>query len=115
MNAIEDIIAERLRQTSAEGWSDAHDDEHHSGELARAAGWYALNASAHAYNDVLGVADPYSVANEIFAEPDGFYAWPWPLDWWKPKNRRRDLVRAGALIVAEIERLDRASIMDRER
>ena len=33
--------------------------------------------------------------------------WPWSLDWWKPKDPRRDLVRAGALIVAEIERLDR--------
>lgn len=28
-------------------------------------------------------------------------------DWWKPKDRRRNLVKAGALIVAEIERLDR--------
>jgi hypothetical protein len=27
--------------------------------------------------------------------------------WWKPKDRRRDLVRAAALIIAEIERLDR--------
>jgi hypothetical protein len=33
--------------------------------------------------------------------------WPWEDKWWKPKDRRRDLVRAGALIVAEIERLDR--------
>ena len=31
----------------------------------------------------------------------------WDSEWWKPKDRRRDLIRAGALIVAEIERLDR--------
>jgi hypothetical protein len=30
-------------------------------------------------------------------------------EWWKPTNRRRDLVKAGALILAEIERLDRAA------
>jgi hypothetical protein len=35
--------------------------------------------------------------------------WPWHDDWWKPKDRRRDLIRAAALIVAEIERLDRAA------
>lgn len=35
--------------------------------------------------------------------------WPWDAKWWKPKNTRRDLVRAGALIVAELERMDRES------
>lgn len=37
--------------------------------------------------------------------------WPraWDLERWKPKDRRRDLIRAAALIVAEIERLDRAA------
>lgn len=35
--------------------------------------------------------------------------WPWGSSWWKPKDPRRDLVRAGALILAEIERIDRAS------
>ena len=34
--------------------------------------------------------------------------WPgWAWSWWKPKNRRHDLIRAAALIVAEIERIDR--------
>ena len=34
-----------------------------------------------------------------------------PMCWrrWKPTDRRRDLVKAGALILAEIERLDRAA------
>lgn len=34
---------------------------------------------------------------------------PWDEKWWKPKNPRRDLVKAGALILAEIERIDRQS------
>jgi hypothetical protein len=31
----------------------------------------------------------------------------WDRDSWKPKDRRRNLVRAAALLIAEIERLDR--------
>lgn len=52
-----------------------------------------------------GFADAHLTA----AAPDllGF-SWPWNGRWWKPTNRRRDLIKAGALIVAEIERLDRA-------
>lgn len=52
---------------------------------------------------------------EVRAAKDGRTAraiprqWPftWWLDWWKPTTYRRDLVKAGALILAEIERLDR--------
>ena len=33
--------------------------------------------------------------------------WPWSDKWWKPKDKIRDLVRAGALIAAEIDRLQR--------
>jgi hypothetical protein len=32
--------------------------------------------------------------------------WPWTRDWWKPQDFRRDLVRAAALILAELERFD---------
>jgi hypothetical protein len=35
--------------------------------------------------------------------------WPWPLLQFRPSDdRRRNLIRAAALLVAEIERLDRA-------
>ncbi|HHW2459226.1 TPA: AAA family ATPase [Pseudomonas aeruginosa] len=36
-------------------------------------------------------------------------AWPWDEQWWKPTSARRDLVKACALALAEIERLDRAA------
>ncbi|HCE9784511.1 TPA: hypothetical protein NH348_003290 [Pseudomonas aeruginosa] len=35
--------------------------------------------------------------------------WPWDEEWWKPKSARENLVRAGALVLAEIERLDRSA------
>lgn len=37
--------------------------------------------------------------------PEG---WPWDDVWWKPKDPRTNLVKAGALILAEIERMDRS-------
>ncbi|HHG5326055.1 TPA: hypothetical protein ACPWPG_001447 [Pseudomonas aeruginosa] len=36
-------------------------------------------------------------------------AWPWDEQWWKPSTARRDMVKACALALAEIERLDRAA------
>lgn len=88
-NVIADIIIERMRQVTDEWWSAEHDDEeNYYGELAEAAACYAL--------------------------PDYRAPLPWP---WEPPNydkrnkhsRRRQLIIAGALIVAEVERLDRAT------
>jgi len=93
-DAARDVLAERRRQIEVEGRTPAWDDVHRQGELARAAATYAL-ASAH-WPEVWTVLDKPVREN-----------WPWALRWWKPKDRRRDLVRAGALILAEIERLDR--------
>jgi len=41
-----------------------------------------------------------------YSRPD---VWPWGGFTWKPTTPRRDLVKAAALILAEIERLDRAT------
>ncbi|MBQ1766120.1 MAG: hypothetical protein IIZ92_24935, partial [Aquincola sp.] len=47
----------------------------------------------------------YVTADEGQAPPAD---WPWGLKWWKPRGRRTNLVKAAALTIAEIERLDRA-------
>jgi hypothetical protein len=99
--AAMDVLVERQRQIEAEGWTPEHDDHHHNGELAAAAACYA---SPHrAFKAVQGVGRGYA--------PLTTYRdlWPWRDEWWKPKERRRDLVRAAALTLAEIERLDRAA------
>ena len=83
--AFRDVLAERRRQIEVEGWTPEHDDEHSTQELAFAAACYAT-------------------ADEGDAPPA---VWPWHLSWWKPTDRRHNLVKAGALILAEIERLDR--------
>ncbi|HGH4358283.1 TPA: hypothetical protein ACJIUP_003974 [Pseudomonas aeruginosa] len=92
-----DVQAERRRQITAEGWTPQHDDEHADGQMSQAAGCYALHAG--------GIGTDW---------PDGrqngsALFWPWDKDSWKPTTPRRDLVKACALALAEIERLDRAA------
>lgn len=91
-----DVQAERRRQVEAEGWTPEHDDEHADGQMARAAACYALAGS--------------SAPSDGTAALLVSLAWPWDEQWWKPSTARRDMVKACALALAEIERLDRAGI-----
>ncbi|MBO9125499.1 MULTISPECIES: hypothetical protein [unclassified Rhizobium] len=111
MFAIQDVFAERRRQMEAEGWTPDHDDIHGDRSLALAGACYAMFASvsdnARAGTDLSGCLvvggrklPGWSAWMEI---------WPWSRKWWKPSDRRRDLVKAAALIIAEIDRLDRLS------
>lgn len=85
-DALRDVIAERQRQVSVKGWTPDHDDTYTCGELS-------------------GVAISYIEPMEAV-----FY---WPAEWhddsFKPSDERRNLVKATALLLAEIERLDRIS------
>lgn len=91
--AAQDVLSERQRQIASEGYSTESDDNYIYGDLAAAAGSYALHA-----HDV-------DKAKRSFAP----VWWPWTRDSWKPTTPRNDLVKAGALILAEIERIDRAA------
>ncbi|WP_306155415.1 hypothetical protein [Roseovarius sp. MMSF_3281] len=95
---IQSIAAERQRQFEKEGWTPEHDDTHSNGEMAGAAACYAMQATLDGIerNDLIQTVRS-AIRN----------LWPWANHWWKPKTRRADLVRAGALIAAEIDRLDR--------
>lgn len=97
--AAADVLAERRRQVESEGYSTDHDDAHPNGEIAAYAAFYAMPPAAR----------------EWPAEETG-YGVTWgeaivPENWGPTKtgDRRRELVKAGALILAEIERLDRAA------
>lgn len=92
---LQEVGAERRRQVEVEGWTAEHDDEHAPNDLLRAAIAYAW-----------AQADSGSGLQASYAQ---YAVWPWEASWWKPKDRRSDLIRATALLVAEIERMDRAS------
>jgi hypothetical protein len=108
------IAAERQRQVDAEGWTPEHDDHHTKAELAWAATCYA--------------APEAIVRVHVRRDPDGVgggvtWSEPWPTEytqnynrgepgyapWHRPAaDRVARLVKAGALIAAEIDRLQRA-------
>lgn len=110
MNGAELIAAERRRQIEIEGWTPAHDDEHVHGELAAAAACYvAHNPQKMCVRE--GVADISGGRGEcvVYGKKEFTVPMTWPKTWhpawWKPSDRITDLAKAGALIAAEIDRL----------
>lgn len=92
---IELIADERARQISSEGWTAAHDAGHTRGELSAAAASYAMAACGQVrYN------------RESMADITPPSQWPWEAEWWKLSDDPvRTLTKAGALIAAEIDRI----------
>lgn len=83
------VLVERERQIKNEGHTAEKDDSYTGSELVKAAGCYLI----------------YSDAYPNKGQPPEL--WPWAKAAWKPTNYRHDLVRAGALILAELDRIDR--------
>ena len=101
---IDEIAQERYRQINEEGFTAEHDDAHHDlGDCATAASAYAINAAC--------LLNPFNGTAIEFEELP--MTWPFDRSWWKPTTERRDLVKAAALIVAEIERIDREASRNR--
>lgn len=110
MNGIELIAAERQRQIDTEGWTALHDDGHKQGEMAAAAICYAAPTPVFRIRELS--------RGFQFTDP-----WPWDEEWdkrrydrtgmlllaenYKTPQRIRNLAKAGALIAAEIDRLQR--------
>lgn len=92
-NATSLILAERDRQIKKEGWSAEHDDAYINGELERAGRCYLLHETESAMT---------KPCTKVPAD------WPWIDEWWKPKGREANLIRAGALFLAASDRQNRA-------
>jgi len=86
VTALQMVIQERRRQIAVEGFNTEHDDKYKDDELARAAASYAIP------EDHRTTLSP----------------WPFDYDWFKPSNDKRDIVKAAALLLAELERRLRA-------
>jgi len=96
---IELITEERQRQITKEGWTLKHDDEHDYNQLTDLAMCYLTNPETR--EEEFGLE-----------EPPPFFPYEWDRKWWKPtpNDRIRELQKAGALIAAEIDRLQRLTI-----
>lgn len=87
---IDHITEERARQITQEGWTASHDRSHQRGELIDAALSYIRAA--------------INIGHPAMQRPPK--EWPWDNAWWKPSDDPvRNLTKAGALIAAEIDRL----------
>ena len=96
--AIALIDKERRRQVETEGYTLASDVEcHDDGELALAAACYAIPSDKRTLMDF-------------------FKVWPWAKVWWKPStgDRKREIIKAGALLVSEWDRLDAVEQLNKE-
>lgn len=116
MTGVEMIAAERQRQVTRRSWTPEHDDTHGDGSLAFAAACYAVPGRLYVERRV--------AAGPMFVDP-----WPWADSYDKRKaggnvpdaiptdgeERVAMLVRAGALIAAEIDRLQRATSREQQR
>lgn len=94
--AAASVLHERARQIILEGHSADDDDRHPAMALARAAACYILQD-----------AGP-SILAQVFTR-----LWPWSQSWFKVKDPRRNLVRAAALLLAQIEKMDREVASER--
>ena len=106
IDGVKLIAAERERQVSEERWTPEHDDTHTDGELVAAARCYLTPPGAER-NVTLEVVEAQTLVGVAAVPRD----WPWEPDAWKPPrglDRIRELTKAGALIAAEIDRLQRA-------
>lgn len=95
------ICEERKRQIAEEGYTSANDDFYTHDELLRAADCY--------------IKAGRGLLASCFVNPHAGMApsvWPWNKEFWKPlkpdlAGKIRNLTKAGALIAAEIDRLER--------
>ena len=81
-NGIELIRDERIRQIEKEGYTSEHDAEHNVNEFVLAALAYL---QCNFYKSDL--------------------TWPWDATSFKPKDLKSNLIRAGALIAAALDKL----------
>jgi hypothetical protein len=101
------VMDERRRQIVRHQWTPEHDDEHTAGELAEAAECYLTEAKIRVMRRV--PSDAQGGSMEI---PAG---WPWRPQSWRPGDRIRELAKAGALFLAEADRLRRKEDADGAR
>jgi hypothetical protein len=106
------VLAERQRQIDIEGFTAERDvAAYPRGELIKAAICYAFYAAfgslSHTRVDGERIRPRYVLPVEVAALVKAF--WPWDFTWWKPQTRRRALVKAAALLIAEGDRQDAAS------
>lgn len=92
---LEEVLLERQRQIITHRYDQEHDDAHDWGELAVAAVVYVDASLTNSKGKC------YLSAKQLQKR------WPWDSRFKAASSRRSNLLKAVAMLVAEIERLDR--------
>lgn len=116
---IELIAEERQRQIDVEKWDYAHDEDYKNGELIGAAACYAANAinkdginkvrvQIHLDAELDFLVNGGDRGDRQLRKAGWYDAWPWDSQWDKraKHDKQRSLIIAGALIAAELDRLN---------
>lgn len=107
MDGIESIAAERARQIEELGYTPEHDAGHEGQDLAFAAAVYAAPTTIYLIREIDHDNEHHQGGTLQWVEP-------WPVGWHRhssyrkvltPEERIHQLAKAGALIAAEIDRL----------
>jgi hypothetical protein len=99
------IADERKRQIENEGYDATHDSQYKNSVLGNAGICYAVMAG--------GSPEIRNAVREQASAGHAPKGWPWGLEFWRPSagdsdaERIKELVKAGALLAAEIDRLNR--------
>jgi hypothetical protein len=111
VTVLDEIAAERQKQIT-KGYDAAHDDTHDRGELRLAAASYALRAGKHGDQPLYASVGRHPLrAERNFGWIGlGGLVWPFEEEFTCDATPRERLIAAAALIVAEIERLDRLAL-----
>lgn len=99
---IELIAEERQRQIDVEGYSAQHDSQHKVSEFVYAAIAYVESAKVGVNCQEIGNTNKNEV---LIRKREMGLHFPWGQTNFKPTTNIRDLVKAGALIAAAIDRL----------
>lgn len=92
---LADVLAERVRQIDVEHYTLAHDLLHHPGELGLASASY-LNTA---------IDQLHGKEHDPAEEAD---TWPWQREAWRPGTARENIVKALAIGLALLDRIDAA-------
>ena len=103
---IELIAEERKRQIEVEGYTPQHDSKHTVSEIISAAQTYLHSADLHILSGAYEPTDSWHKTIEPFYWNEVKRYWLWDEKSFKPTTALRDLVKAGALIAAAIDRLN---------
>jgi hypothetical protein len=106
-----DLIAEERQRQINKGYDSNHDLQHDFRELTDAARTYIDAAVLTTKSKEIGNSSEASISwhkdNEPFEWKYLKLGWPWEEESFKPTTSLEDLIKAGALIAAAIDRLQK--------